>query len=322
MPLVVEPSWVGRRVSVRRVVAHTSEGRAQYSDVVGDLVGLDARTAVIDSRYGLVEVAVDSVHIAAPAPPSTADELALQAVAAAGWRAEETAELGGWLLRANSGFTGRANSVLPLRQPGMPLDEALQQARAWYTERGLPLRMLVPTEARRLLDAELSERGWLTDYAVHTMAGRLDVLRTSAPRDTTGGHPVELADMPDDGWFSRYHDGAGAEPVGRRLLTRHDRAVFASIRDGDSTVAIGRGVIDDGWLGVTAVEVGPRLRRTGLARSIMAALWRWGTDRGAVRSYLQVIAGDVPAVTLYQSLGYWNHHDYRYRLDPGTDHLR
>lgn len=314
MPLVLEPSWIGRRVTVRRVLAHTPEGRPQYGDVVGDLVGLDASTAVLDSRAGPVEVATASIAIARLAPPSTADELALEAVAAAGWRAEETAELGGWLLRATGGFTGRANSVLPLRPPGMPLGDALQRAASWYAERGLPLRLLVPTEARRLLDAELSQRGWDAGELVHTMAARLNRQDALAPG-------VEIAALPDDGWFSRYRDGAGAAPTARALLTRHDQAAFASVRADGRVVAIGRGTVDDGWLGITAVEVEPALRRSGLARAVTAALRRWGAEHGATRSYLQVGAANVAAVTLYESLGYWVHHDYRYRFEPIADGL-
>jgi ribosomal protein S18 acetylase RimI-like enzyme len=287
----------------------------QFGDVVGDLVGLDASTAVIEGRSGPVEVSLDTIAIAKQAPPSTADELALEATAAAGWRPAETAELGGWILRANGGFTGRANSVLPLRAPGRPLDEALRTASAWYAERGLPLRLLVPTEARRLLDAELAERGWPAEREVHVMAARLDRLRPDAP----SGTDVSVTAQPDEAWFARYRDGAGADPQARALLLRHDAAGFATIRDGDAVVAIGRGTIDGEWLGVTAVEVDPALRRTGLARAITAALIAWAAERGAVRSYLQVSADNDAAVRLYERLGYWVHHDYRYRTEPASN---
>ena len=314
MPNVLEQQWLGRRVSVRRVVGRTEQGRPQYGDLVGDLVHLDERVAVIDTRHGLDEVDLETVSIAKPAPPSTADELALQAVAARGWRAADTAELGGWLLRATGGFTGRANSVLPLRAPGMPLDEALQRARAWYADRGLPLRLLVPSEARRLLDAELGERGWPIEYGALVMAGRLDQLRAAARADVA----VRLDAVPDDAWFARYRDGAGASDTARALLTRHDQAIFASVRDGDACLAIGRATVDDRWLGVTAVEVDPRHRRQGLASSVMAALWQWGRDRGAVSSYLQVGDDNDAATDLYRTQGYWVHHDYRYRVDPDS----
>lgn len=313
MPLVVERSWVGRRVSVRRVAAARSDGRPLYSDVVGELLSVDGGHVVIETRDGLVEVAPADIHIAKIAPPSTAAELALEAVAERGWRAAETAAIGGWLLRADHGFTGRANSVLPLAAPGVPLDEALAQAREWYAGRGLPLRLQVPTEARRLLDAALAERGWPADPDVHVMATRLDTA-TAQPDDDPP--PTDLAGEPDDEWLARFRDGTCPPEVTRVLLTRHDRAVFASIRLDGQVAAIGRGVVDDGWLGITAVEVDPHLRRQGLARSVMAALRAWGLAHGALHGYLQVTVDNAAAVALYRSLGYWVHHDYRYRSEP------
>ncbi len=294
-------------MTVRRVVSHEP---TRHADVVGDLVRLDVDTALIETRSGPVEVELASVVAAKPAPPSTADELALEAIAAAGWQPEESAQLGGWTLRATGGFTGRGNSVLPLRPPGRPLDEALEAARAWYAERRLPLRVLVPVESRRLLDAELGERGYHFEPDVHTMAVRLD----QVPAEPDGR--VHLSGTPDDGWFARYRDGAGAEPIARRLLTRHERACFAGVRAGRRTLAISRGTIDDGWLGITAVETDPDVRRTGLARAIITALVGWGRDRGATRGYVQVSSDNLPAVRLYEQLGFWVHHDYRYRSAP------
>ena len=314
MPNVLEQHLLGRRVTVRRVLGRTESGRPQYGDVVGDLVGLDASTAVIDTRRGLVPVALDTIVIGKAAPPSTADELALQTVAAAGWRAADTGRLGGWLLRANDGFTSRANSVLPLRAPGMPLEEALAGARAWYAERGLPLRLQVPSEARRLLDAELGERGWPFYDATLMMAARLDQLHSTRVLDAD----VRLDAAVDDAWLARYRDGTAPAEVARALVSRHENVVFASVRDGGRCVAVGRGVVDDGWLGVSAVEVDPALRRSGLASAVMAQLWAWGRSRDAVHSYVQVKAENEGAVAMYERQGYWVHHDYRYRLDPST----
>ncbi len=313
MPPVLERNWLGRRVTLRRVVDRSVDGRPLFGDVVGDLVTLTARTAVLHGRDGVVQVVLATIVAAKLAPPSTADELALEAVAARGWRPEHTAAIGGWLLRAASGFTGRANSVLPLRAPGLQLDDALAGARYWYTERGLPLRMQVPYEARRLLDAGLAERGWPADVDVAVLAARLDALRSV---EHPGEPPVDLRAAPGPEWFARYRGGAGLAQPARDLLTRHDRAGFASVTLDGHVVAIGRGAVDDGWLGVTAVEVAPELRRRGLASAVMRALWSWGSAMGAERSYVQVSSANTGAAELYRRLGYWRHHGYHYRQDP------
>jgi N-acetylglutamate synthase len=323
MPVVMEPSWVGRRVSVRRVLSRTVEGRPQFSDIVGDLLSLSADTAVVQSRHGRVDVALAEIALARIAPPSTAEELALEDVVARGWRAAETEQLGGWLLRASDGFTGRANSILPLGRPDVPLDDALARAHDWYAARGLPATFQVPVEARRLLDAELGERGWATSPPVEVLAARLDQLLAESARHQPD---VLLTDQPDDAWLARYRDGGGTAAAARGILTRHERVAFAGIRRGGELVAIGRATLDQDsapagrggelWLGVTAVEVAPNHRRRGLARAIMRALWGWGADQGAARSHLEVSADNSPALELYRTLGYWQHHVYHYRREP------
>jgi N-acetylglutamate synthase len=300
-------------VTLRRVVDRSADGRLLFADVVGDLLRLTDETAQIETRSGLIDVQLVRVVAAKLAWPSTADELALEAVAARGWRPEQTGEIGGWLLRAASGFTARANSVLPLRAPGLPLDDALAAARDWYRARGLPLRIQVPLDSRRLLDAALGEQGWAADPDVHVMAARLDAL-PQEPGPTAP--PVDIVGTPGPGWFARYRDDVGAIPAARALLTRHDRVGFASITIDGEIAAIGRGAVDDEWLGVTAVEVAPGLRRQGFATVIMQALCRWGSAEGAQRSYVQVSSDNAAATALYERLGYWRHHVYRHRQEP------
>jgi GNAT superfamily N-acetyltransferase len=312
MPVVLEPSWVGRRVSVRRVLGREADGRLRTGDVVGDLVGLDAQTAVIESRTGLVEVPVALVAAARVAEPSTADELALEAIVAESWRPAEREALGGWVLRANSGFTRRANSVLPLRAPGLPLDEAIGRAHEWYAGRGLPLVVHVPLEARRLLDAELGERGWPADGHTRLLTARLDRLGTSDAADVS----VRIAPAPDEPWLAVYRGGAAADPAARALLTRHVTVAFASVAVDGDTVAVARGTVDEGWLGITGLEVRPEHRRQGLGSALGAALWQWGRDHGATRCFVSVLVENEPALQLYERAGFRPHHEYHYRHFP------
>jgi len=170
MPLVVEPDWVGRRIVVRRAVDRDESGRLLFADVVGDLVELTADTATVEASGGPVHVPVSHIAVAKVVEPSAAEILALSAVSSRGWRAEETAEVGGWRLRANHGVTNRANSALPLRRPSTSLSDTLDAARKWYTTRGLPVRVQTPLHARRLLDAELAERGWPASHETLVLA--------------------------------------------------------------------------------------------------------------------------------------------------------
>jgi GNAT superfamily N-acetyltransferase len=312
MPVVLEPSWVGRRVSVRRVVDRSPDGRLLLGDVVGDLAGLDAQTAVIQARAGLIEVPVALVTAARLVPPSTADELALEAVLARALVPEHTEQLSGWVLRADDGGTRRANAVLPLRQLKLPLDEALQRASSWYRSHGLPLLIRVPVAARRLLDAELAVRGWPAEGTAHVLT--VPLVQLAAGRDDIA---VRLDAAADAGWLERYRAGIGRTASKQALLRRDTDAVFASVRAADGrAVAVARGVLDDDWLGIVAVDVAPEQRRRGLATALVGALAGWGAEHGARRAYLQVEVDNEAALALYARLGFTEHHTYHYVREP------
>jgi ribosomal protein S18 acetylase RimI-like enzyme len=254
-------------------------------------------------------------------PLCTASVRDLETVAALGWRPTETARLGGWLLRAAGGFTGRANSALPLGDPGRPAVQAVHEVAAWYRSRGLRPRFLLPLPDAGPLDALLADAGWLSGDVVRVLVAPLGPLLPAQDAPA-----VRIDSAPDDAWVAAYHYRGGALPANARtVLAGGDLVGFASVRahgESDGAVlAIARGCVDpaaDGtrWLGVTAVEVDPAARRQGLAGATLRGLAGWAADQGAACCYLQVAADNAPALALYTGAGFTEHHTYQYRLAP------
>jgi N-acetylglutamate synthase len=238
----------------------------------------------------------------------------LERVAARGWRAREEDDLGDWLLRADSGFTSRANSALVVGDPGMPLPAAVDAVTAWYDARGLAPCAQLPGVRSRAADAAFAAAGWARDE---------DVLVLTAPvgDPPAAGVDVELAAVPDHAWLTGYrYRGAALPPGALEVLTNAADAVFASVQCAPAPAppaAVARGVLTDGWLGVTAVTVAEEHRRQGLATAVMAALQRWAGERGAHSVYLQVTAGNAAARALYRRAGFIEHHRYHYRRRVG-----
>ena len=252
-----------------------------------------------------------------PVAASHADVLALEEVAALGWRARDVQWLGRWLLRASNGWTGRGNSVLPLGDPGQPVADALTAVQRWYAERGLPARFQVPLPLRVSLDHLLEENGWTAYNPTRVLTADLATALRALP-ERGDLPPVILEPTPSQAWLGAYHyRGGELPPHARGTLADADRPVFASLRDGGETVAIARVVVDRGWAGVTAVEVAADHRRRGLATHIMRSALAWAAGYGATAVYLQVAGENAAALALYDRLGFAEHHRYHYRLAPG-----
>ncbi|MER5432987.1 GNAT family N-acetyltransferase [Streptomyces sp. NPDC002588] len=317
---------VGKRVSVRRLTdPGTTEGK--FTDTVGVLTSWDDGVLVITRKSG-ESVRIDESSLvaakivpAAPArrrgPAASYEELAR--VAARGWRPVESERLGEWELRAAAGYTRRANSVLPLGEPGIPLDEALDAVRRWYGERGLPAYVQTATGAegaQELLCAELERRGWVREVTAEMWIGALAPIADAVEPAVASG--VVLSRVADEAWLARYQR-KGVSEVALKVLGNCPSVWFASVPGaaaGDAPAAIGRCVVDGRWAGFAAVEVDPAHRREGLATTVMAALARRALDEGASAAWLQVEEDNAGARALYAGMGFSAHHAYHHYRGP------
>ncbi|MCX5050830.1 MULTISPECIES: GNAT family N-acetyltransferase [unclassified Streptomyces] len=313
---------VGKRVSVRRLI-EAGVLEEKFTDTVGVLTSWDDGVLLITRKGGeSVRIPESSLVAgktvpAAPArrrgPAASYEELAH--VASRAWRPVESERLGGWELRAAGGFTRRANSVLPLGEPGMPLDEALTAVRRWYGDRGLPAYVQTATGAegtQELLCAELERRGWVREVTAELWTGAL------APvADRAEGAGVVLTREADDAWLARYQR-KGVSEVALKVLGSGPSVWFATVPGEQAPAAIGRCVVDGRWASFAAVEVDPAMRRRGLASTVMAALARRALDEGASAAWLQVEEDNAGARALYAGMGFAAHHAYHHYREPAA----
>jgi GNAT superfamily N-acetyltransferase len=297
---VLGPDDLGHRVVVRQRTDETS-----FSDVLGQLVDITETEITIRTRHAEVRVPRDRITHAKRIPDTrrlTATE-SLERVAAAGWPAPDQDHLGQWLLRAASGWTARGNSALAVGEPDRTLPAAVDAVVDWYTTRHLPPRITLPDPVGARLAAVLTRRDWTPSPPTQVRTGPLQ------PQP----HPsVRIEPAPDDAWLATVAGHKGALPdVARRILTGVPVVAFAGCYVDDAALAVGRGVITDGWLGISLVSVDPAHRRRGLARAVVGTLAHWAVERGATRGYLQVEAHNTAAVAMYAHLGFEVHHTYR-----------
>ena len=324
---------VGTRVVVRQRLVDSPDAGA--TDVIGRLAVRTDDVLVIDTKRGRVAVPRRDVVAAKPVPPRatrpgpahlrvSVDDLAL--VAAQGWVAVEQAALGSWLLRSAPGYTGRANSVLVVGDPGLPLDDAVDHCERWYAERDQTTMFQVSgpagfTIADHPVAHALVERGYTIG------GGRLDwtrVLVMTGPLagipPLADGSPHVVADETlSEEWLSAYGEGRTPVPgITEAVLTGSERQLFLSIREDTRIVAVARLALHPGWAGVFGLWVHPDHRRQGLAKRVMAAVGAIARANRMPAIYLQVSEDNDRAIAFYEGLGFTVHHEYTYLVQPST----
>ncbi|RLK13653.1 acetyltransferase (GNAT) family protein [Micromonospora sp. M71_S20] len=312
---------VGHRIVVRRIVG-IREGRPLFSDALGELVELSETHLTLATAQGRLRVPVAEVHRAKRVPPArrptAAAVVELELAADEAWPAAVRGRLGDWRLRAADGWTGRANSALPVGDPDRPLPAALDAVERWYADLGQPPMVNTPLPLAAPVGAELDARGWVGRPPVLVQTVPLAGLPPAAP-ERVGAPPVELAADPSDDWLAVAAGRKGGLPdAARHVLTAVDQVRFAHVYADGTLLAIGRGTVtgQGRWLGLSLVEVLPEARRQGLAGRIIRALADWGVATGASRAFLQVEQCNTPAVALYRTLGFTTHHTYLTRTPP------
>lgn len=319
MDIALAGSRVGERWVVRYRLA---DGSA--TDVTGWLtqVGPDDVRIEQDDQWNH-QILRESVIAAKRVPPArggpdprrtSAEELEWAALP--GWVALSE-RLGEWTLRAGGGFTGRANSVLAVGDPGMGLAEAADWVIAYASEHGIaPWAQVI---AGSDVAAALESLGWEPVYVVtDVLVCRLTELLGDGLPDPRIAIPTKL----DDSWLEAYGRSRpnDADPeILRMILDGHPPRAFASVAGPNgwrTRIAIARGHVSGPWLGIASVWTDPAHRRQGLATAMMRALGHWAARRGARYAYLQVAQENRGAHDAYERLGFVLHHSYRYLTAP------
>jgi GNAT superfamily N-acetyltransferase len=298
---------LGFRVVVRY---RLTDGRR--TDTLGELVEFGPSGLAVRRDSGdIVRIPGPAVEAGkrVPVPPAKYSAIAaLELVADRAWPAPQVELLGQWRLRAADGWTGRANSALPIGSAGVDLDDAIDACQRWYADRGQTPMITVPMPLRRDLWGALSARGWRAGPTVLVqVAPLMSIMAATLPAEG-----VALSADPSPALLATIAETKSSiPPAGLRILTGPDKVQFAEVRHTNGiTLAGARAVVVDDWMHLGLVGVVESARRRGLAQAVTRALSEWALAQGATRAVLQVLGENAPATALYARLGFATHHTY------------
>lgn len=236
------------------------------------------------------------------------DVAAIEAAGYDTWTSDETAEVAGWTLHSNGGFTRRVNCATGSGSPATDPD-AREDVDEWLSERGgRPVVRVTPLLSSETIDAVAHRWGYLPVDETVVMTSEV------GQRGSSGGIQVvdcddrsfvddfvELNQRPDSslGAWSRMMSRVSGRAAGLWVPTQ---AVGVVVASGDLAV-------------VYSVAVAPTFRRRGLATAIMDEADVWAAERGCKTLFLQVVGNNVGALALYEALGFEEAYRYHY-LEP------
>ncbi|USG62284.1 GNAT family N-acetyltransferase [Sneathiella marina] len=210
----------------------------------------------------------------------------------------------GWQLRFANGHTRRANSVNFTGQSALPLDEKISHCEAIYRQKGQPCHFRLTPLANGDLDAELSSLGYSlsdpTDVLVQPLmappVSKEDVevvveKKASIEGINAIGHLTNLS--PES-----------RNTLGQMIDRSEHEILFAMVKNGSNTVAVGLGALSADYLGLFEFATSPDHRRLGYAAAIVNRLIVEAINAGAKTAYLQAVQSNIGGRHFWENMGF------------------
>ena len=179
---------------------------------------------------------------------------------------EHVDSLPGWLLPMDRGTISRGKSAVPLRHEAPDADPVnlLDAIEAAYRARGFqPMFRLADTPCFDAVREALTTRAYRAGVPVLVQTADVGHMRT-----VSAGVPADADPSPDAAWLALFL-GPGFDAVDgasrSQSLSRAPDSVFASVRDGGRTLAVGAGAFSSGWASVHGMRTLQSHRGQGLA---------------------------------------------------------
>lgn len=240
----------------------------------------------------------------------TIEDLSLNA-----WPSHQMELYDGWILRFSHFYTHRTNSVEQFGTSSLPWREKIPYCEAAYKRWGTPAIFKISPLVSKDFDYILENRNYEIQHTTDVMVLRLEEAVLNAPTDS-----VIISRSIQSEWIDSLLSLNGTtNAVHKAIVPTMYRAIAkdticAAIYRQGEIIGTGLGILDRDYVGIYAIHTREDYRKQGLARSLCTCILKEGIKMGAQRAYLQVVAGNDPALRLYESLGFRYFYTYWFRV--------
>ncbi len=220
----------------------------------------------------------------------------------------------GWVLRFANGYTNRANSINPLYLSTIPLEEKVVFCEELYTAQGLPTVYKLTLDSPQSLDKILGEKNYKKVTPTNIMTKPLAAIDGFTSKTTIC---QGITKTWQDNYF-RLNGIVDSQKMKTAAIIQsniQNKVLCGMIEENGKIVACGLCVIERGYAGLYDIVVDSSYRGNGYGFDVCSSLLNTAVDLGAKTAYLQVIAENVPAIALYQKLGFEDKYQYWYRVN-------
>lgn len=245
--------------------------------------------------------------------PQAIEELSMNA-----WPALQTMLYDGWILRYSKGYTKRANSINPIYPSTFEINKKIEKCEAQFRSLGIDVVYKMtgytrPENLDRLLEEKGYERKDETIVKVIELPNLLLDFQEPEIKD------VEIRNFLTEQWLDAFCRLLKVSEKNRMILQDMINIIIPEkylllLRQDGKVIGCGMGVIEDGFAGIYEIVIDTELRGKGYGRQLMLNMLKYAYERGARKAYLQVVAANIPAVRLYESLGFKEAYRYWYRV--------
>jgi len=227
------------------------------------------------------------------------------------WPALEQIDKEGWICRFANGYSKRANSVNVLSTDVVNVNKIIIECEKEYNVRNLPciFRLLSfndNSDTERILDQRGYGRG---DHSLVLVQNLLDKAFESSQF-----HGLNCRE-----WLPIYSRLNKKEPADQtihmEMLNKiYHKTVFAVLRKDHIDLSCALGVLCNGYFGLFNMVTHPDYRDQGYGAELITGMLSWAKRQKATTAYLQVVSDNLPAVCLYEKIGYKAGYEYHYRI--------